>query len=126
MMDIDHFKKINDEFGHAAGDRTLIELAKTCLASIRITDIFGRLGGEEFGIIFVESKLDDSVVMAERIRTELSKIVVPAEKNNVKFTASIGISEIRKSDAGLEEILKRADKALYEAKKEGRNRVKVL
>lgn len=126
MMDIDHFKKINDEHGHAVGDQTLIALAKTCLSSIRITDIFGRLGGEEFGIIFVEAKLDDAIVMAERIRNELSKMEVQADKDFFNFSVSIGVTEVKQSDVGLEDILKRADKALYEAKNEGRNCVKVL
>lgn len=125
MMDIDHFKKINDEYGHAVGDATLVALAKTCLSSIRATDVFGRLGGEEFGIVFVETNLSDSIVLAERIRSELSEILVPVEKDVIGFTVSIGLSEIRQDDISLDEILKRADQALYEAKNEGRNRVKV-
>jgi diguanylate cyclase (GGDEF)-like protein/PAS domain S-box-containing protein len=123
MLDIDHFKKINDTYGHPIGDRTLKEMTETCLSTLRESDLLGRIGGEEFAILFVEAGLESAVNLAERIRKALSEIGIQAEKETVSFTVSIGVSASREDDTGLEDILKRTDDALYKAKNSGRNRV---
>jgi diguanylate cyclase (GGDEF)-like protein/PAS domain S-box-containing protein len=126
MLDIDHFKKINDTYGHPIGDRALIAMTETCLSTLRKSDIFGRIGGEEFAIIFVEADLEKAVRLAERIRKYVLKITIQAEPELVSFTVSIGVSASVRDDTSLEEILKRSDDALYRAKKAGRNRVMAL
>jgi diguanylate cyclase (GGDEF)-like protein/PAS domain S-box-containing protein len=123
MLDIDHFKKINDTYGHPVGDKVLIAMTETCLSTLRKSDIFGRIGGEEFAILFVEADLENAVNLAERIRNAVSEITIPTETASVSFTVSIGVSEREQDDVSLAEILKRADDALYRAKNTGRNRV---
>jgi diguanylate cyclase (GGDEF)-like protein len=101
-------------------------MTETCLSTLRKSDIFGRIGGEEFAIIFVEADLEKAVRLAERIRKYVLKITIQAEPELVSFTVSIGVSASVRDDTSLEEILKRSDDALYRAKKAGRNRVMAL
>ena len=122
LLDIDNFKSVNDTYGHDVGDYVLQTIAKTLRTHIRITDIIGRWGGEEFLIICNNTNLDNSKILAENIR----KIV-----ENIKFdkvgnkTISLGLSEFQKDD-DVKSIFKRADDALYEAKTTGKNKVCTL
>jgi len=130
MMDMDRFKSINDEFGHAAGDSALKDAALTALGELRAGDIAGRLGGEEFAFILPDSSLEAAAGAAERIRSRLASLVNPLLGRAA--TASFGIAAIDpclpqsfdlKAARNLDELLAQADKALYAAKRSGRNRV---
>lgn len=119
MFDIDHFKTINDTHGHDIGDKTLCLFAQTILNGIRETDVFGRLGGEEFGLLLNEEK---AAVLhtAERLLADIAQLQLKTETSTVKITASVGIVH-DEAGAPLEQLLKLADKALYQAKAQGRN-----
>jgi len=124
MLDIDYFKRINDQHGHCAGDMALTEFAAVCASTIRTTDLIGRLGGEEFGIYLINSGYEEASLIAERLRRNVEKIeVVCDDGTHVHLTVSIGITKPLESDKRLDEIIKRADLALYQAKKNGRNLV---
>ena len=125
VLDIDHFKTINDRFGHDVGDKALVQLATTCLAKLRRTDVMARLGGEEFTILMPGSKPEDAMILAERLRVSVSQIEIAAEAGPVTFTMSIGMARARPGDDALDQALARADVALYEAKRTGRNRIVV-
>jgi diguanylate cyclase (GGDEF)-like protein len=123
MLDIDHFKVVNDSRGHAAGDealRTLTDVFRG--AGLRKSDFFGRIGGEEFALVLPETDLSGAVEVAERVRGNLEKTVVTYNGAPFFITASIGVSEYRSKDTQ-ETLLQRADKAMYVAKETGRNRV---
>mgnify|MGYP001214746533 CR=1 FL=1 len=122
MLDIDHFKEINDTFGHAVGDDVLRALSSECKKLLRKTDIFGRVGGEEFAAILPETTLEVATQVAERIRQALAKVEIDGHGYSVLFTVSIGIVE-QEYHQNLSDIMYSADKALYEAKKTGRNKV---
>ena len=122
MMDIDHFKRVNDTYGHAAGDEVLKQLAASCTANLRGPDILGRLGGEEFAVAMPGCGIEAADHVAERLRRTLAKIEVPSEQGTISFTISIGVIA-REVGAGLDAALDRADKAMYAAKQGGRNRV---
>ncbi|OZG73600.1 GGDEF domain-containing protein [Hahella sp. CCB-MM4] len=119
MFDIDHFKTINDTHGHSVGDEALRSFTHTILKSIRETDIFGRLGGEEFGLLLNEAK-ENAVHTAERLRSNISRIGLKTPEGTFNFTSSIGIAH-REGDSTIDDLLKNADRALYEAKNQGRN-----
>jgi len=121
-LDIDHFKHINDTYGHDAGDFALKSLATTLSEKNRASDIWCRLGGEEFGLILPECPIDVARKTAEKIRQRVEEITVTYEQHTIKFTASLGVSSACAS-ADIDELLKDADKALYAAKNQGRNRV---
>jgi diguanylate cyclase (GGDEF)-like protein/PAS domain S-box-containing protein len=123
MLDIDYFKKVNDTFGHSVGDEVLIRLAKVCEETMRSTDFCGRLGGEEFACLLAETGLQEAAGVAERLRQEIEGLVLSIDGNDIRFTVSIGVAEANAGDATLDFILKRADDALYKAKRAGRNRV---
>ena len=123
MIDIDHFKKINDTFGHSAGDEILKILVEGCLNILRENDLFGRLGGEEFAAVCVETDIKRANLVAERLRRELSDTTIQFDGVHIHFTVSIGVSHFRLDNDSLEETLKRADEALYRAKHSGRNRI---
>lgn len=125
MFDIDHFKKVNDQYGHAAGDQILRQLAQRCLKNSRATDFVGRYGGEEFVILLVETSLEAASMIAERLRTGIMKTPFNTDFGEISITASLGVSEAGNTDT-LETLIGRADAALYNAKKSGRNRVVVL
>lgn len=126
MLDLDHFKKINDTYGHAAGDRVLIETVRTIQNCLRPRDMLGRLGGEEFGVLLHETDLVEASDMAEKIRAAMEQTTIElpgGERLNV--TASMGVSnvcEILGQDSP-ETVLQAADEALYFAKQSGRNQV---
>jgi len=122
MLDIDHFKKINDKFGHPAGDAVLAHLAQLLKSSVRNVDIVGRIGGEEFAVVLVETNAQMAAPVIERLLERLRKTTVPlADATQLKFTASIGSTEILWADT-IDTAIQRADEALYTAKKSGRDR----
>ena len=124
MMDIDHFKKVNDTFGHSVGDQVLKAFSKEIKSKLRTSDIFGRLGGEEFGLLLVETDLQAAVEVAQRFVVMLSKLIVSADQAQVTFTVSAGVAQLQKGEE-LKTLLTRADQALYSAKDGGRNRVEM-
>lgn len=119
MIDIDHFKKINDTYGHDIGDNVLIELATTIQHLLRKTDMFCRYGGEEFMIIMPESSIMETAISAERIRSHVEKLHVDAVST---ITISIGLTQLHEHDTQ-ESFVKRVDNALYKSKHDGRNRI---
>ncbi|WNJ98365.1 diguanylate cyclase [Thalassospiraceae bacterium LMO-JJ14] len=124
MLDADHFKTVNDTYGHDAGDRVLQSLAKACSAELRDVDVLGRFGGEEFTVTLPETELETALDAAERLRVALSAIKVQLDDGQeISFTVSIGASELRDKNETLADLLNRADAALYIAKEQGRNRV---
>ena len=121
MIDIDHFKKVNDDYGHAAGDEVLKNLATEIKNGIREIDIAGRLGGEEFGVLLPETDLNKAEKLAERLRKIIEKRCFQYQKLTISITVSIGITTYSNKDFNMDDLLKRADIALYEAKSRGRN-----
>lgn len=122
MMDLDNFKTVNDTYGHSFGDEVLKRFAKVSIAAIRRSDVLGRYGGEEFMITLPGSSKDSAVMIAERIRESMGKQVFEFEDQEIFVTVSIGVATIGEDDT-LTELIERADKALYDAKSSGRNRV---
>ena len=124
MLDIDYFKKVNDSYGHKIGDLVLIKLAEVCRQTLREVDIIGRVGGEEFVILLPETDLVEATEVAERLRESIAKSKVPLEGGlPLHFTVSIGVTSMVSRDDNMDVLLNLADKALYEAKENGRNRV---
>ncbi|MET0970089.1 MAG: GGDEF domain-containing protein [Tardiphaga sp.] len=123
VMDLDHFKAINDRFGHPAGDRVLRGFAEVIFSNIRAQDIAARLGGEEFCIVLSASSPKAVTAVAERIRATLEAKVFPTAVGPIRATVSVGIAICTAAPESLQTLLARADKALYEAKAAGRNRV---
>lgn len=125
MMDIDHFKLVNDTHGHAFGDEVLKALARTSKKTLRETDIFARFGGEEFICLLTQTNIENGACVAERLRQNIEACGVPLPSGEMfHFTASIGIVGCGATD-DLDELIKRADSALYMAKENGRNQVRV-
>jgi len=124
MLDMDHFKKVNDTYGHQAGDAVLRTLSETLKSSFRVTDLIARYGGEEFVVLLSKVELTDGIKIAEKTRAAIEAIdfVVPGQERPLKETTSIGIAEL-KSDESVEDLISRVDKALYKAKETGRNKV---
>lgn len=125
MFDLDHFKHINDTYGHDAGDKVLQAVASTVKQELRVTDIIGRVGGEEFAVAMPQTDRDMAVMAAERIRVSLMETRVETDTDTIRFTVSIGLVQLGSGAATLSELMKRADESLYEAKRTGRNRVVV-
>lgn len=124
-IDIDHFKRINDKFGHAAGDAVLKQAARVIADSLRETDLVGRMGGEEFGAILSYDSLSQAVIAADRIRIKMRDFVFDLGlSRQARITISIGISQLQHATS-LEAVLEQADKAMYRAKMAGRDRVEV-
>jgi diguanylate cyclase (GGDEF)-like protein len=122
MLDIDYFKKVNDTYGHLAGDFVLKEIAKIIKDSIRKSDICGRFGGEEFVIVLPNTKLSGAMKLAERIRETIQNHTFDFNGKKINVTVSIGITSVGVNDS-YESLISRADEALYEAKEKGRNRI---
>ena len=122
MLDMDHFKHINDTYGHAVGDEAIMTMTTLCKANLRETDIIARIGGEEFAIILPETPLDSAKQIAERIRKSTEGYAFNVEgAAPCRFTASFGLTTMRARDCEPDDLLKRADIALYDAKTQGRN-----
>ncbi|WP_372769730.1 diguanylate cyclase [Pseudoalteromonas sp.] len=120
MIDLDHFKRINDEFGHELGDIVLKHFAKNCLGKLRLEDTLCRYGGEEFIVILPYTTEAQAGLLAERLRTSIENMSIYHEQKVVKVTASFGVAEMGLEDS-IEETIKKADIAVYAAKKSGRN-----
>ncbi|XXJ20959.1 diguanylate cyclase [Desulfovibrio caledoniensis] len=125
-LDIDHFKRINDTYGHPAGDDVLKELVALCRNTLRTTDLFGRVGGEEFQAALTQTRIGAGENTAERLRRRVEQCEVRTHDQIITFTISIGVTALAPEDESIEGLLKRADDALYQAKRSGRNRVIVL
>ncbi|NHZ80740.1 diguanylate cyclase [Massilia sp. CCM 8695] len=123
MLDIDHFKRINDEFGHAVGDEVIRQLASTCVGTLRSIDHFGRIGGEEFVAIIPETRMADAIRCAERMRGDIEQLAVATPQGTLRFTASFGVAMLTEQHAHWSALLNDADGAMYRAKNTGRNRV---
>lgn len=126
MLDIDHFKRINDTYGHAAGDQVLHSCAAGWKQVLRGQDLIGRTGGEEFCAILPETTLETAFQIAQRLRVFTSELPFPEISNDIVVTVSIGVASLEPSDDQLAEMLERADRALYQAKKSGRDRVECI
>jgi diguanylate cyclase (GGDEF)-like protein len=125
IIDLDNFKRINDVFGHLAGDLALKHYARIFSSGIREIDLVGRLGGEEFALLFPETRLEKAIDIAERIRHTCEMEWIETEIGVIHTTICIGLTEIKNEDISFEHVFQRADQALYHAKEEGRNKVKV-
>jgi len=126
-IDIDHFKYINDKFGHPAGDQVLIEVAKQLKNSLRKIDILARIGGEEFSILLPETSATDGLKLAERLRIEQSDLSIIGDwQGEIKLSVSIGVSSFLSDDESFNTMFSRADQALYQAKNYSRNKVMYL
>jgi diguanylate cyclase (GGDEF)-like protein len=124
MLDIDHFKKVNDTYGHAVGDKILRSVADRCAQALRETDTIGRYGGEEFVVVMPQTPLREAREhVAERLRAAVADQPVDTDKGPVTVTISLGVAEIGSVDDDLDGLLNRADEVLYDAKEAGRNRV---
>ena len=124
MIDLDHFKQINDTWGHHAGDQVLIAASKVMMRNARKTDEVGRYGGEEFAMLLPGTSARRAAQIAERIRRKISDMNVIVDGNSIEVTASFGVACFPSTDINnMEDLLKAADKALYEAKESGRNKV---
>ena len=124
MIDIDYFKKLNDTYGHQKGDAVLRQAAQIFKANTRDYDIVGRYGGEEFSIILQQTKVEDGIKAAERIRNSFEEYNFGDKEKPLKATISIGVSVYPDTEIkSVEELIGKSDKALYKAKREGRNRV---
>jgi diguanylate cyclase (GGDEF)-like protein len=125
LIDLDHFKVVNDTHGHAVGDRVLKRAVAACQEHLRSTDIFGRLGGEEFGIVLPECTLEQALGRAEQIRVAIATAASGEDAPGVPISASFGVATIARSGYELRKLLIDADDGLYRAKREGRNRISV-
>lgn len=123
MCDIDHFKHVNDAYGHSAGDLVIQEIADAVRKNLRATDIAGRYGGEEYAILLVETNLEQAAHLAERLRKSVEQLSVKYNGHTLKVTLSIGLAEYNKNMTNYRQWLEAADKALYRSKADGRNRV---
>lgn len=127
MLDIDHFKLINDTFGHLAGDQALQEVARICQAAIRRIDLVGRFGGEEMMILMPETTTQSALQAMERLRSEVETLEIKTPRGTAHITVSIGLTSMEPNETiDLNHLIDRADQALYQAKNNGRNQVRVL
>jgi diguanylate cyclase (GGDEF)-like protein len=122
LFDLDHFKKINDQFGHVAGDSVLREMAQRVAGVVRAQDTFGRFGGEEFALLLPCTPLEDAMLVAEKIRNTIGDLPIDVHGVSVPVTASVGGASARAGVPAYEALINEADAALYTAKRQGRNR----
>jgi diguanylate cyclase (GGDEF)-like protein len=126
-LDIDHFKAVNDQYGHPIGDQVLIKIAQLITPTIRAEDIFARIGGEEFSILLPGISLSQSLQAAERLRDLLDKNPILINKNiMLSITISLGVSVLKANDSCFQDLYARSDTALYQAKSRGRNHVYLI
>ena len=123
ILDIDHFKQVNDSYGHLTGDRALAKVATACTAALRQFDQLGRIGGEEFLVLLPHTRMAQARQVAERIRSTVEMQQFADIDPDLRLSVSIGIAELRPEDKDLQALCERADSALYAAKDGGRNRM---
>lgn len=123
MIDLDHFKRINDDYGHDVGDQVLKFVSEVMQRPLRHSDILGRFGGEEFILILPDTSLQQAEAIAERMRRALVEDALIQGDTLIKVTATFGLTQVRADDSDLQECVRRADEALYEGKRSGRNKV---
>jgi diguanylate cyclase (GGDEF)-like protein len=121
IVDLDHFKRVNDTFGHDGGDRLLQTFAALLRLECRQSDVIGRIGGEEFALLVPETSIDAAEHLANRIGAACRAMAVATPAGDVRCSCSIGISEVAASDFTIDDVLRRADAALYDAKRSGRD-----
>lgn len=121
MLDIDHFKKVNDTLGHAAGDQVLRAVTAICRDALRPSDVFGRVGGEEFAIMLPQTPIEEALQIAERLRERVAGTPIAHAGGEINVTASLGVTALSPADEDFQATLKRADAGLYQAKEGGRN-----
>ncbi|MFB6355931.1 MAG: GGDEF domain-containing protein, partial [bacterium] len=128
ILDLDHFKSINDQYGHPTGDRVLQQMGECIKAYTRTSDVACRFGGEEFAILLTETARNEARDLANRLRKEIATLHLESVESEEMFTvtASFGVSELRNSDDEVAEVIRRADRALYWAKDKGRDQVVVF
>ena len=125
MLDIDHFKAVNDNYGHVVGDDVIKHLAQLIREQVRETDLSGRYGGEEFVILLADTHLDKAKIFAERLRKTVEDSVIIYNDIEIQYTISIGIAEVEPSFSSVSQWIEYADNALYQSKEQGRNRVSI-
>jgi diguanylate cyclase (GGDEF)-like protein len=123
VVDLDHFKRINDQYGHDLGDQVLKQVARLFTDTLRHSDIVGRFGGEEFILLLPDTSIDSALLVVGRLRALLEDEVVESEDEKVSITATFAVTQVSNDDAAIEDVIRRADKGLYEGKAAGRNRV---
>ena len=123
MIDVDHFKSINDTWGHSHGDWVLTKIAEVCAHSLRPTDVIGRFGGEEFVVALPNTGPDDAKAVAERLKMQVAELPLKEEMSELSLSITIGIAIANTEEVDLEALISRADQALYVGKRDGRNRV---
>lgn len=126
MLDLDHFKRLNDTYSHAAGDKVLQRFTTLCINALRNVDIFGRWGGEEFVALLPETDIEGAAVIGERLRKIVADSVLSYHDHKITFTVSVGVAQFKDGESSLDGPLSRADSAVYDAKKAGRNRISVF
>lgn len=122
LFDLDHFKAVNDEHGHAVGDLVLSQSVAACRAGLRKSDLIGRIGGEEFAVLLPHTTRADAIEVAQKMRAAIAGLRIPASGGLIAVTASFGVASLDRSTTDLDALLARADGALYSAKEQGRNR----
>lgn len=125
ILDLDHFKKLNDTYGHAAGDKALQRFTTLCCNTLRNVDIFGRWGGEEFVALLPETDVEGAAIIAERLRKVIENSSFTYNEHKISFTVSIGVAQYKDNEISIDGPLGRADSAVYDAKKSGRNCISV-
>ncbi len=123
MLDIDHFKRINDNYGHSTGDHAIQAITRACESNLRVYDKMARIGGEEFCVLLPKTNKNLAYTVAEKLREVIGQTSIPTSEGATSLTISIGVSEVDNTDPDHYTTLKRADKLLYKAKKAGRNKV---
>lgn len=126
MMDLDHFKGINDRYGHRGGDEALVAVVETMQNSVRGIDVLGRWGGEEFVALLPGTTMDSALIVAQRVRENIEKLLLHTGGGAMRVTVSLGVATLRGREDKLDEMFLRADRALYMAKEGGRNQVLML
>ena len=123
MCDIDHFKRVNDTYGHAAGDVVIQAIAEAVRGNLRNTDIAGRYGGEEYAVLLVDTPIEQAAVLAERLRQSVEALQINYNEHQIKVTLSIGLAEYQPDMSGHRQWIEASDKGLYQSKANGRNQV---
>ena len=126
IFDIDHFKQVNDNYGHQAGDEVIRTVASMMRQTARETDIIGRYGGEEFVVLLVDTDASAATHFAERMRKKIASLTINADSHEIQFTISLGVAEFHQSYNKHNDWIESADKALYHAKENGRNKTTVF